>query len=413
MDKGQNAVSQMPQSDKPFSPEMLQMIAKMKPDQIVADTKKAIAEMEQEAPELKDTVDLDAIDMMGVSIKFLQLAAKEFPPGKLQEIYALEMPRLLDADPKEVEDVAKEIIAMAKTQPAYDQEMQKREQELKSLGGDAELEKRGWPVRTDHALRCDVQRKIEILKNPGKYPPPNPPPQTAQPNDQAYSQLGGDNALSDLIDKGFTKCQLTAPLGTKLTELTYYETYKTNGGDAIWQEMVNVKDIGCKKGIDLMDRATMAGYYSEFKQLGGENELNRLSANPDDRIKPWKNRAYEKLRALKDYKCLEKDGADFDRLGGLKKLETAQKDFEGFDTGTFVGKLDVLRKLDDLESRGGINRFRALLRIYKAQSTTLWENLDSTGKKVRTAFAPYLTRRGGIEGLVDLTGILDVVTRAA
>ncbi len=162
---------------------MLKAIDQMDADKIVADMKQAILDMEAEAPELKGTVDPEAIDMMGTSIKFMQKAAKEFSPARLQEIYALEMPRLLDTDPSELEDVMKEIIAMAKAQPAFDAEMQKRELEFNNLGGDKKLQELGWPIQQNHALRCDLKRKIDILKNPGNNPPPKsnqPPPQQQQ-----------------------------------------------------------------------------------------------------------------------------------------------------------------------------------------------------------------------------------------
>ncbi len=203
-------------------------------------------------------------------------------------------------------------------------------------------------------------------------------------------------------------------MGTKLYELNAYEDYKKAGGDAAFQQLVAAQDLNAvKTGMSMTDRANLVKELAEFNALGGDAALNRLSANKDERIKPWRNRIAEKLRALRDYKLVESDGAEFDQLGGMKKLETAQQDFESFTANTMPARLTVLRKLDNLDKKGGINKFRSLLRAYKAQSTTLWEDLDAGGQKVRTAFAPYAIRKGGIEGITDLDGILDIVTRGA
>ena len=76
----ENAVSQLPQSNKPFTPAMLKVIADMKPDQIVAQMKQATLDLENDAPELKGTVDPKCFDAVGRSIKFLQKAAKHLTP---------------------------------------------------------------------------------------------------------------------------------------------------------------------------------------------------------------------------------------------------------------------------------------------------------------------------------------------
>ena len=143
---------------------MLKAIADMKPDQIVAQMKQATLDLENDAPELKDTVDPRCFDAVGRSIKFLQKAAKELTPaaidGGLRPRFRHD-PRRQGFRPRQSDGRNGQD---GQREPAFDAEMKNREQTYAQLGGDNALLAAGWPVDTDKALKLDLKRKIEILQ---------------------------------------------------------------------------------------------------------------------------------------------------------------------------------------------------------------------------------------------------------
>jgi hypothetical protein len=407
----ENAVSQLPQSDKPFTPKMLKVIADMKPDQLVAAMKQSVTDLEGEAPELKDTVDPKCFDNVGRSINFLQKAAKDLTPSQLTLVYAMDFSRVLDANDNDVDGLMDEIIATAKKKPAFDAEMANREKTYTTLGGDDTLKKAGWPVDTDVALKLDLKRKIEILQNPKANPPPPTQQQTGQapPSEaQIYAQLGGDAAVKELAKRG-EKIALTDDITIRINKLEPFKRYKAAGGDNLFNEFLQTGDRNVSSTSNMGDRARWLEKYAAYKAEGGDAELKKLSAIKDDRVAKWKNNDVdEKLRALKDYKMLARDGAEFDQLGGLGKIDELKKRFY-IPRGPLIVMLESLRLNQKYETAGGNAKYFGIIRKFKADSTTLFENLDARGKKIRIALDKYSRVKGGIEGINEQTTMLDIM----
>jgi hypothetical protein len=424
----ENAAGQLPQSNKPFTPAMLKVIADMKPDQIVAQMKQATLDLENDAPELKGTVDPRCFDAVGRSIKFLQKAAKELTPAQLTVVYALDFATILDAKDSDLDSLMDEMVKTAKGKPAFDAEMKNREQTYTQLGGDNALLTAGWPVDTDKALKLDLKRKIEILQNPGANPPPpkpivQQPPQQADQQaaqqvtppseDQVYKQLGGDDAIKEMIAAGDKMARLTDTLVLRISALQKYKQYKDSGGDAIFNEMLQSGDTTVAANADFLDRNNAIGTYLEFKAAGGDAELNRLAAKKDPRVPKWSAKSStEKLRALRDYKLLETDGDEFDRLGGMAKATELKKKY--YSRGTrlpFV--LAFLKEHEKFEALGGDDKYLSVIRRWKADSSVLFENLDAKGKKLRIAMDPYTRIKGGVEGINELDKMIEIINATA
>ncbi len=85
---GQNLLLQLPQAQEKFSPAMLQKIAQLDPDKITAGMRSGLADMAEEAPDLKDSVEDDSFVLMRKSMKFLKAAAPEFSLFDISKIYA-------------------------------------------------------------------------------------------------------------------------------------------------------------------------------------------------------------------------------------------------------------------------------------------------------------------------------------
>ena len=340
-------------------------------------------------------------------------------------VYALDFATILDAKDSDLDSLMDEMVKTAKDKPAFEAEMKNREQTYAQLGGDKALLTAGWPVDTDKALQLDLKRKIEILQNPGANPPPpkpvvqQPPQQqatqqaTPPPDDQVYQQLGGDKAIKEMIAAGDRMAKLTDTLVLPIGSLKKYKEYKDLGGDAIFNEMLQSGDTTVAANGDFLDRNNAISTYLDFKAAGGDGELNRLAKKKDPRVAKWSTKSSaDKLRALKDYKLLETNGDELDRLGGFAKAaELKKKYYAGGSRLPYV--LAFLQTHEQFEALGGDDKYLSVIRRWKADSSVLFENLDAKAKKLRIAIEPYKRIKGGVEGINELEKMIEIINATA
>ena len=193
-----------------------------------------------------------------------------------------------------------------------------------------------------------------------------------------------------MVAAGDKMVQPSADLGQRIGWLKTYKDYKDLGGDAIFNEMLQSGDTTVDPRGDFFSRNDAIGTYLEFKALGGEAELKRLAARKDPRSKKWSTKSSKEkgeLRALQDYKVVEKDGDELDRLGGLAKANELKKTY--YCGGSRLPTvLAFLKDYETFETLGGADKYQGVVREWKADSSVLFENLDAKGKKLRIAIDP-------------------------
>lgn len=238
---GGAATMQLPQSDLPFTPDMLQAIEKIDPEAMVKGMKEATKEVAQTEPSLDNLVGDENLELMRRSAILLKKVAPKFTVAQISEIYALDFPSLIDVPNKQLEGAMAEVIKTAETRLTFQKALAEDTLKYEQLGGDAALKNLGWKL-TDKALMLDVRRCIAILEHQEQAPEPNPQPTPPKPQmseeqrQQLYEQLGGDAMLLKVVsrpDGRYTDLKLgpNSSLLGKLARLKDWKMYSDLGGD--------------------------------------------------------------------------------------------------------------------------------------------------------------------------------------
>ena len=254
------ALMQLPQSDLPFTPEMLAAIDKIDPDALAKGMKAANKEIGESEPGLKDLVNDENIEMMRRSALLLKKAAPLFTVAQLSQMYAEDMNSLLDVPDKQLEGAIQKLIERGKDRAAFKAAWAEDTEAFEKLGGNDGLIKLGWSP-SEGRLKRDLKRRIEILQKQERPQPSTPSDSKAdtdKTDDQIYAELGGDKLLLKVLarpDGTYLIKNLgpQSPVKQKIGRLLAWKIYNDGGGDRGYAALIELYKASQYTRFDKLD----------------------------------------------------------------------------------------------------------------------------------------------------------------
>lgn len=282
-----SSLASLPAADKPFTKEMQESLDNIDPDELA----NGMLEANKKLPsELQGLIEDESIEMMKRSVMFLKSASKKLTPKEVATLYETEFPKVLKASPDKLAAAIDLAVTRGLDFRYFDKAKQSQDDEFETLGGNPAIYDLGYNPAEDKLLNADVAQKINILKN--QTPAGNPPDHTTRAsldNDgkqQAYDQMGGDDALLEGLKRKDTKLPVPnfdrANIAVKYGVLVNVHEYGQLGGDAEYNRMVENWD---------------ENRYMLFEQLDNYSRICR-AAFADCRFSPAQEPIYSKCDIL-------------------------------------------------------------------------------------------------------------------
>ncbi len=259
---GQNGLMQLPQTDQKFTPEMLKAIEKIDPSAIVRGMKQANAEMTSQAPELDGMVGDENLENMRRAAVFLKKAAPDFTVAELAEAYATDFKKLLALPANKLDAAIGKLLETMGARRDFKKDVRSAELTYQELGGDQELTRLGWNAQDD-LLGPDWNRKIKILRNGTKPPPPTGvvatpvQPMSEEERLRKYNVMGGDKELTKLMQRPDAqyspKTDKDSRLQQKQGRLQAWQDYKDQGGDRGYQRLLALYEENRYRRFDALE----------------------------------------------------------------------------------------------------------------------------------------------------------------
>lgn len=366
---GSNQIFTMPGVDKPFTPELLEKIRQLDPNQIVQTMVKTNQEMRQVDPNAGQMINDESIDLAKRSTLFLKAIADKLTVREIGvEAYGKHFHRLLP--PVDVQDFDKIIPVIL----ADINEEKRQWQELQNRKYLEELFHLGWPNVGEFTSK-NPSRLLEIVKHGIEHPGTLRKIEALydELEGRTYDELGFDprklkcaarhKALLELKDQRATDALRSRP---ELMEEAQRQNIDLDSLNATMQ-LKTLKDLDEYLNLGGNQRLTEVGQFDpnvafsrrlaairnlewqiEFEKLGGEVELTRRRQTglqfPDSNIE-------FKVRALKQF-------AELDRLGGTDEIQRRQQTNIYFPASSVGDAVSSLNMWVEYDQAGGEDEYK-------------------------------------------------------